>query len=155
MRTILVAIELSGGDGDGPCNALTAAARFAVEPGSEVHVVTVLDPREVAERDDAIDEAKAIVAHALRAHGFRGDVVVHIEDGVAWRAIVALAARVRADMIVVGKRDRSLLHRIILGSVAEQVVKHARCPVFVARKTAYAEASQRGSDGLIAFSSSP
>jgi nucleotide-binding universal stress UspA family protein len=38
-----------------------------------------------------------------------------------------------ADLLVVGHRGRSTIRELMLGSVAEQCVRHAQCPVLVAR----------------------
>lgn len=129
------AVILVATDGSAASNeALTAAARFAMLPGSEAHVVHVLDAREVSENPRAVEDAQSMLAATARAHGLGADAVYHVEAGVAWQEIVALGARLQADVIVVGTHDRGAVGRMLLGSVAEQVVKHARCPVFVARK---------------------
>ena len=38
------------------------------------------------------------------------------------------------DLVVMGSHGRTGIKRAIMGSVAEKVVRHARCPVLVARK---------------------
>jgi nucleotide-binding universal stress UspA family protein len=38
------------------------------------------------------------------------------------------------DLIVMGSHGRTGIKRALLGSVAEKVVRHARCPVLVSRK---------------------
>jgi hypothetical protein len=68
---------------------------------------------------------------------FEGRVVGHIAAGDAWREIVQLASNLRADLVVVGTTDRKGLKRLVLGSVAERVVRKAQCPVLVARRTDY------------------
>lgn len=40
------------------------------------------------------------------------------------------------DVVIMGSRGRTGFKRVLLGSVAETVVRHARCPVLVARKRA-------------------
>jgi len=47
--------------------------------------------------------------------------------------IVKAAQEWLADLIVVGSHGRSGMSRIVLGSVAEGVVRHAPCPVLVVR----------------------
>jgi nucleotide-binding universal stress UspA family protein len=60
---------------------------------------------------------------------------VHAEahgDAPAW-AIIKKADEWDADLVVVGSQGRSMLGRILLGSVSQTVVTHARCAVRVAR----------------------
>lgn len=47
--------------------------------------------------------------------------------------ILALAKRTKADLIVMGTHGRTGLRRGFIGSVAEQVVRHAPCSVLVVR----------------------
>lgn len=49
------------------------------------------------------------------------------------KVIVEHAERGGYDLIVVGTHGRTGLGRAVLGSVAEKVVRHAACPVLVAR----------------------
>ena len=118
--------------------AMAAAARFSSLPGSELHLVHVLDPGEAARRPEAVPEGQALLESAAEAAGFEASL--HIAVGIAWREIVQLAADLHADVVIVGTHDRSGLQRVILGSVAEQVVKKARCPVFVARPKDHSDA---------------
>ena len=53
--------------------------------------------------------------------------------GETYRSIVELAKAGDYDLIVVGTHGRKRLARVILGSVAERVVRHAPCAVLVAR----------------------
>lgn len=48
-------------------------------------------------------------------------------------AIMKYAKDVRADVIVVGTHGRSGVSRLLMGSVAEHVVRNAPCPVLVVR----------------------
>jgi len=51
----------------------------------------------------------------------------------AYATIVEFADAVGADLIVVGSKGATGLRRMLLGSVAEAVVRHAACQVLVAR----------------------
>jgi len=57
----------------------------------------------------------------------------HLRLGDPTRAIVQLASDIEADLIVVGTHGRSGLARLLMGSVAEGVVRLAPCPVLVVR----------------------
>ena len=48
--------------------------------------------------------------------------------------IVQLAAQRKADLIVVSTYGRSGFTHLLIGSVAEKVIRHAPCPVFVVRE---------------------
>ena len=47
--------------------------------------------------------------------------------------ICQVATQEQADLIVIGSHGRTGLSHVLLGSVAERVVRHAPCPVLVVR----------------------
>src|SRR5919107_4585079 len=57
----------------------------------------------------------------------------HLRLGDAAEEVVDLAEELEVDLIVVGTRGRSVIGRALMGSVSDSVVRHARCPVVVAR----------------------
>jgi len=57
-----------------------------------------------------------------------------VEQGNAADAILSVAARMRADVIVTGTHGRRGYDRMMLGSVAERVMRNAPCPVLVVNK---------------------
>ena len=56
-----------------------------------------------------------------------------VEDVTAMRGIVDSAQDAKADLVVVGSHGRTGISRLMLGSVAAQVVAHSTVPVLVAR----------------------
>lgn len=58
-----------------------------------------------------------------------------VEEADPAPAILDAANRLRADLIVIGTHGRSGLHRVMLGSVAERVLRHATIPVLTVRGT--------------------
>ena len=81
------------------------------------------------------------------------DVRPHVlhADGVVWRA-VDLAIRKRdIDLVVVGTRGRTGIGKALLGSVAEEILRHARCPVLTVGPQACHEAGRRGRMASILF----
>lgn len=60
-------------------------------------------------------------------------VEIAVDVGPPAPVIVALAERIGADLVVVGTDDRKGIDRLLLGSVAEVVVREAPCSVLVSR----------------------
>jgi nucleotide-binding universal stress UspA family protein len=61
--------------------------------------------------------------------------VTLIGQGSAGKEILNLALEKKADLVVIASHGHSGWHDLVLGSVAEKVVRHAPCPVFVVRET--------------------
>jgi len=59
------------------------------------------------------------------------------EEGRAANTIVRLAEESQVDLIVMGTHGRSGLAHMLLGSVAEEVVRYAACPVLTIRPEAF------------------
>jgi len=57
----------------------------------------------------------------------------HLRIGEVAEEVVGLAEELEVDLIVVGTRGRSVIGRALMGSVSDSVVRHAPCPVVVAR----------------------
>jgi nucleotide-binding universal stress UspA family protein len=57
---------------------------------------------------------------------------IEIVEGHPVEVIVATARRLPADLIVMGTHQRRGLSRLLMGSVAEGVVRRAPCPVILA-----------------------
>ena len=57
-----------------------------------------------------------------------------LRTGVPHQEIVGLARDERADLIVIGTHGRGGMDRVLLGSVADRVVRLAPCPVLTVRQ---------------------
>lgn len=64
----------------------------------------------------------------------------HLLTGDPAEAIVRFAADQGADLIVMGTHGRTGLRRLLMGSVAEAVVRRAPCPVLTFKATEHAPA---------------
>jgi nucleotide-binding universal stress UspA family protein len=56
-----------------------------------------------------------------------------LEHGEPAAVILAVAKQIGADLIVIGTHGRTGLRRLLMGSVAEQVVRKAPCPVLTVK----------------------
>ena len=61
-----------------------------------------------------------------------GRVTGHVRSGDAAREITVLARELEADLIVVGTHARTGLGRVLMGSLAENITRHAPCSVLIA-----------------------
>lgn len=91
-----------------------------------------------AQRKWAEEKLEASAA-AIRAQGVAARWLRRA--GVPFEEIVATAAEERADLIVIGTHGRTGLNRLLLGSVADRVIRLAPCPVLAVRQTAHAKAA--------------
>ena len=77
------------------------------------------------------EELLARTAQRLRAASF--GVSQEMREGDARQGILECAAEWRPDVIVLGSHGRTGLDRVLLGSVSENVMRHATCSVEVIR----------------------
>lgn len=139
FRTIVV-----GTDGS-PTAAIAVdqAGELARGLGAAVHVVTAyagaVRPEEHLANRQLVADAPIAVATAaaerLREVGVEHVQIDRAEGGDPAEAIIDLAERIGADLIVVGNKGVSGIRRFLLGSVAQKVVAHAPCGVLVSRTT--------------------
>jgi len=140
LRTILVPVDFSV-----PSRAaLDYAIRLARDYGGSLVVLHVLDPLLAAGRLDSArlrqlkSSSRGEAAKKLRAlsrelvqSGVRTELF--LRNGPATDTIVAFAIAMKTDLIIMGSQGRTGLSRLLIGSVAERVVRHAPCPVLVVR----------------------
>lgn len=97
------------------------------------------------DRRDLLSSARAYLetlADRLADRGWKVRAVV--EDGPAAVGILEAAVREEADLIVMGSHGRTGLGRWFWGSVAEQVFRHATCPVLLVNSLAAVPSAVRG-----------
>ena len=68
----------------------------------------------------------------VTAAGLAGEIVVM--PGVPFQEILDTAKKRQVDLIIMGTHGRTGLSHVLLGSVAEKVVRLAPCPVLIARQ---------------------
>jgi nucleotide-binding universal stress UspA family protein len=87
-----------------------------------------------ADRQIVIDHQQAAEAAAerLRSAGLRA--TARVAEGDAAQGLIRVAADDAADAIVIGTHGRTGLARLIMGSVARNVMLHAHCSVLIVRK---------------------
>ena len=88
---------------------------------------------DVAARQRDAEEYLAPIAVGLRTRGVF--VTSQIRVGRADEQILAAAQELGVDLIAMSTHGRGGLGRLLFGSVAEHVLRHAEVPVFLMRQT--------------------
>jgi nucleotide-binding universal stress UspA family protein len=142
IRTILVPTDFS----EDAESALAQASDLAQRFGAKLcllHVYT-LTPYAVAPWNGGFGAEFVIeirkgaekAIEEVRQRAARGGLKVEalVEEGSASSAIVDVARRLPADLIVMGTRGRTGLAHVLLGSVAERTIRTAPCPVLTVKR---------------------
>jgi len=77
------------------------------------------------------EDAHAEAQEKLDQMASRLDVPIHcyVRHGQVWKGLAAIIEENEIDLIVVGTHGRTGLGKLLLGSVAEVILRHAPCPV--------------------------
>jgi len=127
--------------------AIDHAIGLAKQYGATLYVLYVVD----AGTYSSLEAAAEAVADELRAEGTEvveaiaeraGDAGVTaetaIETGVVHQTIVDYVDAMDIDLVVMGTHGRTGVDRVLLGSVAEKVIRTADAPVMTVRSEAVA-----------------
>ncbi|MBI3869831.1 MAG: universal stress protein [Verrucomicrobia bacterium] len=141
IKSILVPIDFS----DCSKKALQYALPLAKEHQASLTLLYVVPPVYGAGEYGGFDYAQweaGMIAGGekelakLVVDGVRGEVPADtlVRAGSPAREIIETARSLPADLIVIATHGRTGLKHVLLGSVAERVVREAPCPVLVVRK---------------------
>jgi len=98
-----------------------------------------LDRAAAEERHRTVAEGVALAQEA----GLEAEPLAVQADGPIWEAIIEAAERKRASIVVMGSRGRTGLRSMLLGSVSNSVVHHARRPTLVIHRDGVNSARRR------------
>ena len=140
-NTFVVPFDFS----DESTEAVQQALEWA-EPSTSVHVVHVIEPTPtLISLDPAMpippsydqDRHHQALESLENLYGNNRDarIKIHCVVGDPGKEITDLAESLRANMIIMPSHGRTGLSRLMLGSVAERVLRLANCPVMVLRGT--------------------
>lgn len=135
LRNILLATDFSAFSE----TALYYAAALAKRSGATVHVVHVMVPEAwqyfCAETmpipfEQLREGAERQMAYFLQSEALSG--IPHrawLEEGSVWEALQGFIQHKQIDLVVVGTHGRTGLKKLLLGSVAEEIIRLSPCPV--------------------------
>lgn len=137
LQHLLVPVDFS----ENSTPAIEAALALAKPTGGRVSLLHVLEPiivpygeslpieppSDVVRREGAEAEMETLRGR----YGLENNVDTLVLSGSAWDTICETADQRHVDLIVLTSHGHTGLRRLFLGSTAERVVRHARCPVLV------------------------
>lgn len=134
---IIVPVDFSGES----LEAIDAASRIATS-SSQLHLIHVLYPLDNASPGvlwgGVTDETREQSVHkqldALVQDRDLPDVILTVRFGNPGLEIAEYADAARAGLIVIPSHGYHGVKRVLLGSVAERVIRCAKCPVLVLRR---------------------
>lgn len=138
FKNILVPIDGS----DHAWHALRVACDLAQKYGARLHLVHAMPPipiepslgyypEIIADRAQAAD---ALLAQAQEeAKNCVADITLEQHEGSEAEVILEKASKYACDLIVMGTRGLGRLAGLLLGSVSQKIVQHAKCPVLLVR----------------------
>src|SRR5262245_12525036 len=132
VRTVLHPTDFS----ESSRNAFGLACALARDYGARLVILHVVPPPVVVSGEGIVppdpEEVKAAAREKLlplRPRNAQTPVEHRLAEGDPATEIVQAAAETGCDVIVLGTHGRTGLGRLLLGSVAEQVMRKAPCPV--------------------------
>jgi nucleotide-binding universal stress UspA family protein len=120
-------------------HALDVALSMAGDMKSRLFVIAVIRPPEPAESAEfhaVLEDMRERYESCflpLRERARQTEIELETEIVVGHPAeqIIHCADTIQASLIVMGKRSHTILHRWVLGSNSERVLKYAHCPVMI------------------------
>jgi len=127
--------------------AIREAIKLAKKCSSKLTVLSVIDtnpefdalaPQLMEKKEKGARQNLDAVQARARQEGVDCDTIVH-EGEEPYKYIVDEAIKSKSTMIVMGRRGRTGLKRLMMGSVTARVIGHAPCNVLVVPKAAQLE----------------
>ena len=123
--------------------ALRYALAFATQFDAEVTLVHIVEQMvypgdwmypPLAVTDFATEKREQVLAR-MRALDAGSGVKTHhvVRLGRAWQEVIEIAREQKADLIILATHGYTGIKHVLLGSVAEKIVRHAPCPVLSVR----------------------
>ncbi|MCI0681882.1 MAG: universal stress protein [Gemmataceae bacterium] len=130
-KTILLATDFS----KDAAYALQLAGSLARDEGARLIVLHAMPVPLVQEKTGYREEAAAAL-HRVEAPAPNILFERRLEEGDPVNEILRVARETKCGLIVMGTHGRTGLRRLLMGSVAEQIVRHAPCLVLTVKMPA-------------------
>ncbi|MBL6955536.1 MAG: universal stress protein [Chlorobium phaeobacteroides] len=124
-------------------NAVRYAHEFAKGMGSSLVLLNVVEPRPMAVdmslsyvplEEDLEKAAREDLEEIIKTEREQGvEVEAEVEIGTPSEVIISKSRERDVNLIILGSHGKTGLSRLLMGSVAESVVRKAACPVLIVK----------------------
>jgi nucleotide-binding universal stress UspA family protein len=135
FKRVLIATDFSAVSERALAYALPIARRYG-STVSIVHAMTpqvresiTMDPLPLQLDRERVEAQKGMARLAEESPIKNLHPHLFLESGKAWDVLASIVKREDPDLLVLGTHGRGGLKKLVLGSVAEEVLRRARCPV--------------------------
>ena len=130
FKNILLATDFS----DASERAFDYAIAIACLHGSKIYLVHVIPPDSTSIPPPRTDWMRHEAEREMESLSSRSELkpIAHetvLRTGSVWSVLSALISQQNIDLVVLGTHGRGGLKKLVLGSVAEEVVRRVGCPV--------------------------
>ncbi len=138
LSSILVPIDFS------ELSFVAVSTALSIAPPERIHLLNVLPVAsglawaaglDVADEQFRVANLKARVEREFGAQGLPHEGMhLHLRTGQPSAEVIAFAQEAKPDLIILGSHGRArAIERLLMGSVAQSVLRHAPCSVLVVR----------------------
>ncbi|HKT40607.1 MAG TPA: universal stress protein [Ktedonobacterales bacterium] len=143
-RAVPVAARIARASGGSV--TLVQVVRVPASYGPYLYGGDVLNPRILDEEQAAVEEYLKRIAASPELQGVQTQIKATV--GISAPAILDLATFYKADLIVMTSHGRTGFKRWLMGSIAQQVARHAPVPVIIVRQDSSAQLTSAEPDHL-------
>ena len=142
IRKIVVPIDFSPSSE----RAANYAAAFARRVGASLHLIHALEPptlmrgaagayevQSAEHSDDLYWAARTRLSALSEKLGLEGRISKEVRPGLAFKVITAAVIDLGADLVIMSTHGRTGVSHLLMGSVAERVIRSSACSVLVLR----------------------
>jgi universal stress protein A len=139
IKSILCPMDFS----DASKNAYRYACEFAKSMGSKVILLNVIEPRPIAaemslsyiplEEDLVVAAREDFIPMVKEAETAGIDVSADVTIGLPAESILQHVAELDVNLLIMGSHGKTGLSRLLMGSVAEAVIRKAAVPVLIVK----------------------